>query len=102
MRDALIQVAVIRGSSSTSPKPILHDVKPGAEGDYWRLLVPGRYQITASRENYKSLTKTVTVVDGPTRRVSEVVFVVAAVVVVAVIVFILVEMRKGIYPLPEA
>jgi len=69
LRDALIQVAVIRGSSSTSPKPILHDVKPGAEGDYWRLLVPGRYQITASRENYKSLTKTVTVVDGPTRRV---------------------------------
>ncbi|XP_068211125.1 carboxypeptidase E-like [Palaemon carinicauda] len=40
---------------------IYHDVTSVHEGDYWRLLVPGEYEITASAEGYMPLTHEVTV-----------------------------------------
>ncbi|RWS09438.1 carboxypeptidase D-like protein [Dinothrombium tinctorium] len=40
---------------------INHDVKSSSLGDYWRLLIPGKYNISASKIGYHSETKTVTV-----------------------------------------
>ncbi|MCL4131124.1 UNVERIFIED_CONTAM: hypothetical protein GTU68_041687, partial [Idotea baltica] len=44
---------------------INHDVISAADGDYWRLLVPGNYVIRAVAEGYKSISKTVSVLEGP-------------------------------------
>ncbi|VVC87334.1 unnamed protein product [Leptidea sinapis] len=40
---------------------ISHSVKSAADGDYWRLLMPGRYNVTASKDGYESVTEQVTV-----------------------------------------
>ncbi|ROT74091.1 hypothetical protein C7M84_007422 [Penaeus vannamei] len=40
---------------------INHDVTSVHEGDYWRLLTPGTYELTAEAEGYLPLTHTVTV-----------------------------------------
>ncbi|XP_062859109.1 carboxypeptidase N catalytic chain isoform X2 [Trichomycterus rosablanca] len=42
---------------------INHAVTTGADGDYFRLLLPGTYTVTASAEGYQTFTSTVTV--GP-------------------------------------
>lgn len=43
-----------------------HNVKTAADGDYWRLLVPGNYSITVSADGYNSSTQDVTVcAQGP-------------------------------------
>ena len=41
-----------------------HDVHSVADGEYWRLLIPGNYQITAFKKGYGSQTQTVQVLDG--------------------------------------
>ncbi|XP_028651619.1 carboxypeptidase N catalytic chain [Erpetoichthys calabaricus] len=42
---------------------INHDITSGAAGDYFRLVLPGTYTVTAKAKGYKSQTNTVTV--GP-------------------------------------
>lgn len=44
---------------------ILHDVTSVHDGDYWRLLTPGHYVITASRDGYHPLSHRVIVYDRP-------------------------------------
>ena len=65
---AVIRVEVARRSKA--PSLIRHDVTSGVDGDYWRLLVPGGYRISASAPGYEGMTVPVTVIDGPARRVS--------------------------------
>ncbi|CAH0595249.1 unnamed protein product [Chrysodeixis includens] len=40
---------------------IAHMVRTGKYGDYWRLLEPGTYNVTAMKEGYESVTEQVTV-----------------------------------------
>lgn len=46
-------------------KLINHDVTSVANGEYWRLLTPGKYEVTALTPGYKAQTKTVTVTNPP-------------------------------------
>ncbi|XP_063832950.1 carboxypeptidase D [Ostrinia nubilalis] len=40
---------------------IRHTVRSAVDGDYWRILLPGTYNVTASRSGYESVTEEVTV-----------------------------------------
>lgn len=41
-----------------------HEVVTAVDGDYWRLLVPGEYQVSVSADGYQSSTARVTVEEG--------------------------------------
>ena len=41
-----------------------HDIVATAEGEYWRLLVPSEYQLSASASGYNSVLKNITVDNG--------------------------------------
>lgn len=41
-----------------------HDIYASNQGDYWRLLLPGTYNITASAPSYESQTQSVTIPDS--------------------------------------
>lgn len=51
------------GNAEIAVSGINHDVTSGTEGDYYRLLLPGTYTVTASAPGYHPSTSTVTV--GP-------------------------------------
>ncbi|XP_043912870.1 carboxypeptidase N catalytic chain [Protopterus annectens] len=56
------------GGAVISVKEIHHDITSGMEGDYFRLLLPGTYTVTASAPGYYSKTESVTVGPaGPTQ-----------------------------------
>ncbi|XP_072940410.1 carboxypeptidase E-like [Epargyreus clarus] len=58
IQDAIISVVNITGNV---PRPIRHDVTTGVYGDYYRLLTPGHYEVTARREGYFPAARVVTV-----------------------------------------
>ncbi|XP_071946432.1 carboxypeptidase D-like isoform X2 [Antedon mediterranea] len=51
-------------NATISVAGIDHDIRTAGGGDYWRLLVAGTYQVTASFEGFQSVTHEVTVTEG--------------------------------------
>lgn len=55
----------VKNVTSGRNQYIDHDVTSVRTGEYWRLLTPGQYEVTADREGYQSVTKLVTVTNRP-------------------------------------
>ena len=47
-----------------------HDITSACDGDYWRLLVPGKYTLLVSAEGYIPVFKEIVVPDGPAVQVN--------------------------------
>ncbi|XP_060801055.1 carboxypeptidase E-like [Amyelois transitella] len=58
IQNAVISIVNITGHS---PRPIRHDVTTGVFGDYYRLLTPGHYEVTAHHPGYFPVSRVVTV-----------------------------------------
>lgn len=65
-----INGAVIKVYNVTKKNKIDHDVTSVADGEYWRLLTPGEYELTALKEGYEPQTKTV-VVEKPRHEMAQ-------------------------------
>lgn len=55
--DAVVWVKNVTGESS----PIKHPVTTAAEGDYWRLLTPGQFEVIVQADGYEPMSKAVNV-----------------------------------------
>jgi len=47
-----------------SVEGIKHDIYTAEGGDYWRLLVPGQYNVTVSAVGYETFTQNINISDG--------------------------------------
>ena len=45
-----------------------HPVRSAKDGDYWRLLLPGSYKVTVSKQGYFPVKRTIQVTPGPATR----------------------------------
>ncbi|KAF2361813.1 Peptidase M14 carboxypeptidase A [Trinorchestia longiramus] len=65
--DAVISVRNVTRVNATHARnsDIMHDVTTAVDGDYWRLLTPGVYEVTAYAEGFLPLTHTVRVTNPP-------------------------------------
>ena len=45
-----------------------HPVKSAKDGDYWRLLSPGSYEVEVSKQGYFPVKRTIQVIKGPATR----------------------------------
>ncbi|XP_053200778.1 carboxypeptidase E-like [Panonychus citri] len=63
----VIQGAHIKVKNVTSGRnqEIDHDVVSVADGEYWRLLTPGQYEVTVVKDSYEPSTKLIKVVNEP-------------------------------------
>ncbi|XP_013414480.1 carboxypeptidase D [Lingula anatina] len=57
-------------NTTISVAGINHTISTARDGDYWRILAPGTYQVTAAKEGYKSQTKQVVVTSNPAVQVN--------------------------------
>ncbi|CAG5047116.1 unnamed protein product [Parnassius apollo] len=48
-------------NATVSVGGVRHAVRTARDGDYWRLLLPGKYNITAAKDGYESVTEEVTI-----------------------------------------
>lgn len=55
----------VKNVTSGRNQDIDHDVSTISSGEYWRLLTPGQYEITATKTGYEPLTKLITVANLP-------------------------------------
>ena len=46
------------------------DIITASTGDYWRLLMPGKYRVTASAKGFAPVTKTISVQKGPAQQLN--------------------------------
>lgn len=46
------------------------DIITASRGDYWRLLMPGQYKVTASAKGFAPVTRTVSVEPGPAKQLN--------------------------------
>lgn len=58
-----IEAAAIKVRNVTSGRnqDVDHDITTIESGEYWRLLTPGQYEVTAMKTGYEAVTKLVTV-----------------------------------------
>jgi len=58
IHDAVVWIKNVTGNESTVIK---HPVITAAEGDYWRLLTPGKFEVVVQADGYEPMSKAIDV-----------------------------------------